>query len=777
MGHYLAGPGDQVRTDWMARFDAAHWTLNFPRPMMASVTTTAADSLRVDLAYYKRDDLCGLIWDSVDQVDHPLLRYETRRDYRGMLLSFGWRSVGDVKPLDVPNGAVLTIEGRDAEGAAQVWYVRLWNYASGSVTDAQIVLDFDDMRSGFEPGGDKVFAGDIDRMFISLTPEGFDGSDAPLTVPEEATVWLEGIRCEGSGSKIRIGDACIPPHKLRIATGYDDDYHLTPERLLRNVQALGYRKWLTLYVGMSHFMRLEPRAGGAGFKVVTAGDPLVGPCRIWMEDLAARAAADDVTIIFSLSYELFDAYAPEEWKQRAHDGSPALTGWAPPSTLLSPVNGDAMAWLQSVAAAFAGISQIAGRESWFQVGEPWWWTGFGDRQVPCFYDDAAVAAYTAETGSPEPVRLTNLPGTLTAAQANYVAWLGGKLGQSVLSVMDAVKAAVPGTKTAMLFYAPQVLREDAPWLKMANMPAEFAAPAFDVLQLEDYDFVLAEDRGASRRAVAAIEAELGYPAAAQDYFSGFVLTAEARGRWPVIAEAAERALARDVRETFVWALPQVRRDGFTYFTMDGETNVDAFHDVAFPIALGEGASGGPEFLTQVAETISGHEQRSIVWAQGRLRYDAGPGIRSEADLSALVRFYRARRGQAHGFRLRDLLDHSSGDDGGLDARDQLLGIGDGVRTDFPLLKRYGDGEDAELRRITRPEAGTARVAVDGSEVFGWTLEAGGVVRFDNAPTGAVSAGYLFDVPVRFAEDRLEISLNAWRAGEVPSVPMVEVREA
>ncbi len=63
-------------------------------------------------------------------------------------------------------------------------------------------------------------------------------------------------------------------------------------------------------------------------------------------------------------------------------------------------------------------------------------------------------------------------------------------------------------------------------------------------------------------------------------------------------------------------------------------------------------------------------------------------------------------------------------------------------------------------RITRPVTGSVRVSVDGEELAaGWALLAGGVIVFAEAPGdgAAVQAGYLFDVPVRFAEDRLSLS--------------------
>jgi uncharacterized protein (TIGR02217 family) len=104
-----------------------------------------------------------------------------------------------------------------------------------------------------------------------------------------------------------------------------------------------------------------------------------------------------------------------------------------------------------------------------------------------------------------------------------------------------------------------------------------------------------------------------------------------------------------------------------------------------------------------------------------------------------------------------------------------LGTGDGARTAFPLIKRYG----GQVRRITRPVAGSVRVSVDGAAVeTGWTLGPKGMVEFDHPPAdGAeVRAGYRFDVPVRFAEDRLSLNRATFLAGEAMSVPLIEIRE-
>ncbi len=776
MNHWLASAADQQRQRWIKRFDPMFWTVDFPRPMLAAVTTIGADALAVDVEFLRRADLAGLIWEAADRWSHKLLAYETKRDFSGTVLSFRWQASGDLLPLDDVNGPALTLEGRDAEGNACVWYVRLWNLASGSGHDARLRIDFDDLRAGFSAGGERVPVGDIDRLFISLVPPGHDGSDTPLPAPARGRLVLSEIACDGPGSSLRAGDALVPPHGLHLAGGYDDSYNQTPERLIEQAHALGYRGSLVHYVGMSHFPGLAWDAGEAAYLAGGAAPAIAGPAAAWHADLLARAGALGFSPILSLSFELFDANCPAGWAQRAGDGGRAATGYVPPSTLLSPNASEAMAWLAEVALAFLALATAAGVAPRFQIGEPWWWVGPDHR--PCLYDAATVARWQAETGAAPPA-ITDIRAVATAAERAWLDWCGACLGEATLGLRDAVRAAVPDAEVLLLFYAPQVLNQAAPELIRANLPLAWAHPAFDVLQLEDYDFVTSGDEGGQARGRTAVAERLGYPLARQHYFSGFAASA---GDWPRIVAAAAAAVARGVPEVFVWAWPQIARDGCTIFTIAGEAPMTAFHDVLFPLQLGYGATGGPEFSTQVVITGSGHEQRNSQWGDARLYFDAGVGVRSEADLTALVAFFRARRGQAHGFRFRDPLDHDSGPGGGagIAATDQRLGIGDGRITRFALLKRYGDAEDPQRRRITRPVADSVRVAIDGVAVASdWALGEGGHVDFTTPPpAGArVTAGFAFDVPVRFAVDRIDVSLAGWRAGELPSVPLVEVREA
>jgi uncharacterized protein (TIGR02217 family) len=761
MGHWLASERGGQEAGVLTRFDPVYWTVDFPRPMMASVVTTGPHALRVDCVFYRRDDLAGLIWAAEDRFDHPLLRYATNRDFRGCRLRFRWQSAG-VRALDAVHGPVLTIEGRDADGRPRAWYVRLWNYAVGSAEDAVVTIDFAKVDGGFTLPGEAqpVWAGDVDRMFVSLVPPAYDGSDAMLAAPAEGWVELSDMACTGPGSVLAVGDVVVPEHGLRICGGYDDSYHLTPARLLHNALRLGYRGTIVQYVGMSHYFRLE-RSGG-GLFVSLAGGALNTACVAWHRDFAGRAKALGYALIWSLSYELFDAHCPGDWKQRAADGSPALTGWVPPSTLLSPAHSGAMAYLRAVAAAFVGIAGAAGLVPRFQVGEPWWWVT-PDHRI-CLYDAAAKAALGGD-----PVVIDDVRGSLDTARRALLDRAGTLLAASTAALVQAARDA-GARQVLLLAYLPTVLDAAAPEVKRANLPLGWARPAFDVLQLEDYDWAATGNAGATARGVAAAGARLGYPASEQHYFAGFVLRPEDRGQWPAIARAADVARARGV-ETFLWALPQVVRDGFVQF--DGESDVDAFDDVRFPLALGAHAEVMPETSTAIVAGAGGTEARNADWAEPRTRYDVGPGVRSTADIAALLAFFRARLGPARAFRLQDPFDYATGAPVGFG--DVVLGSGDGVTTRFALVRRYG----AMARRITRPVAGSVRVGIGGGETQGFAVEPGGWVLLDRAPGKgvAVSAGFAFDVPVRFAEDRLQVARATFGAGDSPSVPLIEVREA
>lgn len=197
----------------------------------------------------------------------------------------------------------------------------------------------------------------------------------------------------------------------------------------------------------------------------------------------------------------------------------------------------------------------------------------------------------------------------------------------------------------------------------------------------------------------------------------------------------------------------------------------SFHDVNFPLTLAFGASGGPVRSVDVVELANGREARNTAQSRSRRRYNALTGVKSLEDARTLSDFFEARSGRLHAFRFRDPLDHASNHPTPT-ATDVTLGTGDSVTARFQLIKRYGD----VVRPITRPVSDSIEVAVNGVLVS-HTLEEGGVIVID-PPTvgGVVTAGFLFDVPVRFDTDGLTLALDTHGAISVSDVPLIEIFE-
>lgn len=207
-----------------------------------------------------------------------------------------------------------------------------------------------------------------------------------------------------------------------------------------------------------------------------------------------------------------------------------------------------------------------------------------------------------------------------------------------------------------------------------------------------------------------------------------------------------------------------------------------FHEVRFPPTLSFGSLGGPERRTEVVTLANGFEERNTPWAHSRRRYDAGIAMRSLDDVETLIAFYEARQGQLYAFRWKDWADYKStrpSQDPGF--QDQLVAWGDGATKDFQLIKTYKSGEQSYARPIRKPVAGSVKIGLQGDpliETIHYEVdETTGIVTFFDAPAeGAdVTAGFEFDVPVRFDTDRIQTSVASFQAGEAPSVPVVEVR--
>ncbi len=208
----------------------------------------------------------------------------------------------------------------------------------------------------------------------------------------------------------------------------------------------------------------------------------------------------------------------------------------------------------------------------------------------------------------------------------------------------------------------------------------------------------------------------------------------------------------------------------------------SFHEVRYPVRMSLGSSGGPERRTEIVTLVNGFEERNSPWAHARRRYDAGAGMRSLDDLATLIACFEARHGQLHGFRWKDWADYKTClPSQPISATDQVIGTGDGVTTAFQLSKTYASGGATYTRVLRKPVADSVIVAVGGVVQ---TLPAGftvahttGIITLNLPPAlgAVVTAGCEFDVPVRFDTDRIIASIASFQAGEIPAVPVIEVR--
>lgn len=212
----------------------------------------------------------------------------------------------------------------------------------------------------------------------------------------------------------------------------------------------------------------------------------------------------------------------------------------------------------------------------------------------------------------------------------------------------------------------------------------------------------------------------------------------------------------------------------------------AFHEIQFPGKISYGSTGGPKRLTQIVGLKSGFEERNQTWAHSRRKYNAGIGVQklggTPQAIQMVLQFWEARSGPLYGFRWKDWTDFTSHFGGWRVSPafdDQTIGAGDGVTTTFQLVKSYEDTAGTYVRPINKPVSGTVLIGLGGvNQASGWTVDTTtGIVTFDTAPGNGVqvSAGYEFDVPVRFDEDELELSVDAFDAGSVPAIDVIEIR--
>lgn len=590
-------------------------TCDFNFEMIMSVVTPYMTSDRIEIQgnFRTRNDYGAMIWTSEDKWSHPLFKYQTNKDFSGVRLSYNYEINGFMPALDDINGQTLTVINADGTHMVRLWNyapnrpLQDWEIASGmtfprgrmpgeqSGREGIIEIDFDNLYAGWQeyewvfdgydefgnpighwdrsPNWYKIDPTTIEKLMWGFTPITFDhGEKIPLD--DSYSFKVEYSNWNVIGAKPLGSTTPFKKHIYRLADGYDDNYSVTPERYINHFYELGFRKWITLYIGASHYYDkkglrdsqgnpIPDDTGYTAYRYVQKMSPILNDgFKAWFNDVCKRAAAKGYTVVGSVSLESVDA--PEEWWQRAYDGTPATSGWTPTPHFVSFTNEQAKEYYKNYVKAIADIQHDAGLKVCIQLGEPWWWN---QKEKPCFYDDSTKQKFKQDMGY-------DLPVYTSMWQRNYdknaVMWLRRKNGEFLKMLKEHLRGYYLDAYITVLFFPPTVidLNRVGAMMRDVNFPAEFwnnqgENENLDFIQIEDYDWIIDNDEHHKFVYKFAWE-NLKYPPNRVHYFAGFVLNPEyppTSDLWKRIDEALIEGVNNEF-ESYIWAGAQIRRDGW-----------------------------------------------------------------------------------------------------------------------------------------------------------------------------------------------------------------------
>jgi len=605
---------------------------NFEMMMSAITPLGTSDELQIDGNFRTIGDYGALNWETEDAWGHPSYKYPTDHDFTDVLLEFDYLIEGYMPHLDDNEGMTLTVELTNGS----TMYVRLWNYVTdrpedewedgggelwpngrtpGSATGLQghIELDFNNLYAGWRKyddywvnelvgywddgvpkyesvqywelsdDWDKIDQTSIKTLSFGFSPPGYTpGSESPLVDSQP----FKGTFTNWTVSWGYLGEEADPiaEHLYRLADGYDDNYNVTPERLVEQFYNLGFRGPINMYVGASHYYDKSYVDGSFQQKMA----PVFNKAFIaWWNDFLARANDKGFTkVIASVSMESVDA--PPTWWQRSWDGTPATSGWIPTPHFVSFCNEDAKIYYKDYVKELADSQNAAGLPVSIQHGEPWWWWQESDEgKPPCFYDDATKAAHLSELGKSLPIFVDSW-GDFTGRE-DSINWLSQKNGLFTQMLRDHARYYYPDAEFTVLFFPPAVLDVSrvGPMMRIVNFPQEqwrvtSNTDNLDFFQVEDYDWLIFDQAEEHKHIYDFAFKYLGYQFHRTHYFAGFVLNHELQTSplWQRI-DAALMDGVNEEFESFIWAGAQIRRDGWLPPLMTWKSRSVSLSSVSF----------------------------------------------------------------------------------------------------------------------------------------------------------------------------------------------------
>ena len=551
------------------------WSINNNFESSAAVTSETFTDLTVTGTFRTQSDMVGLYWNSKDIITHPYISYGSRYDYSGVKLEFDYEMKG-CTDFSNPSISISIVKN-----SGETYYLTMNRF----IKKNHVTIDFNKLtllagNTYFDKNGREqtvkkktnLDVKDIKSIMFVIVPQGYV-SGSTYKIMKNAN-----FTCRISNINVANGAICaeqprLEPHRYRLCEGYDDIYNMNPYRISNEMRKLGYVGWVNLYLGASHYYEKYGEKGDVivdmGFtndrteKMTLDKDvPLNAAFRAWLDCYSRKLKMNDVeNLVISVSME--NIQAPQSWRQMDSKGNFAITGWNPSTFLISPCNDEAVEYMQRVSGECLDITVANGFQPVLQMGEVWWWWNENDlpNQSPCFYDNATRTKYLAEHGTP-------LPEYADAWSKKYDKEAMKWLNQQLIKYSDSLSNVVKSDRYSdgiyiALFYLPSVIDEDrvpSMMIDVNYLPDVYSPYGLDVLQIEDYDWVI--NQSIHHREAYAVGKELGFNESGLHYFGGFVLYPEDAARyWPLIEKALEDAIAHNFKEVYVWAGTQVRRDG------------------------------------------------------------------------------------------------------------------------------------------------------------------------------------------------------------------------
>lgn len=570
-----------LATSKLPLFTPMYWTVVGQRTSSYSIITNSYGSnkyIEVNAILRSNKDLVGVLWESFDKLSHKNLKRNTLIDYSGTVFKFSLETSDSIDNIQL---AIRTDKIIPDHVDLSAYVVN----EEGGVYD--IVIDFDTVKGG-SAQTDSINVESISNISFIISSDGYSKEDefSPYGSNVEVKILISNIECNKT---IDINGLNVVEHKVSMCTSYDDDMQFSPEYIVNSILKLGYTSGVNHYCGMSTYYNKIWNSTENRFRLITDGSTgtINLATRAWHLSYAELLKKNDIPVIFSISYELFSESCPYEWTQRDWFDEFGVTGYTPPSYLLSPCNDDAMNWLKEVFIEFADILNEAGQKVRMQIGEPWWWWNQSTRR-PCIYDYSAKLKFNNLTGlyaqEIPSIDSTNLDSTDLA----YLAFLENELGMSVINIKNHVLAKYPDSESAPLIFLPSIVDPAVGIMTKVNYPKElWKSPEFPFIQTEVYDWLIRDKLGMSLEAFTRATDELEYLPEQVHYLAGFVpsnelgklvdpsydLQLDASRLWGNILFSINEANNRGIFNTYIWAFQQVMRDS-VIFTSIVDRNID-----------------------------------------------------------------------------------------------------------------------------------------------------------------------------------------------------------